>query len=225
MVGPFTLGTLTICEGKDEVAIVERMIAEALVPAMHVSCIGEPGAGPGIDALTSHLEGLAVVTGFVTNIKSIGIVADNDLVNPTALARIIDSVTAANANPDVGGRLSVPTSGFTRSSTGSIAVTPILSPGMNQTGCMETTLLSVLGRLYTPKMPCVDALIQCAKTSAPPTFWGGSKEEKARVRAAISILHTQNPNIPLSRLWKDNPALIPVSDSAFSYLHNALCSL
>lgn len=222
--GPLTLDTIVVCEGKEDKALVDQMIAEGLVRPMHTVSIGEVSGSTGIDALKDELQAISVVTGF-DRIRKLAIIADNDLVNPTADIRILNAIAAANATPDVNGALSVPAAAFHRGMGAKIETAFFLCPGPGQTGCFENVLNDVLRRLYAGKVHCVDQFIQCASSSQPPSAWIPSKEQKARVRISLTALHTTNPNVPVQALWRENPLLVPASSPEFAFLSVLLNAL
>jgi hypothetical protein len=224
MLDVITLDTIAVCEGKEDRALVDRLIDEGLVRPMHTLAIGDFGAGPGIDGLRSELEGLAVVTGF-SLIRRMAIIADNDLLAPPAFDRIVAALNAANANPDVGGVLSVPAAPYHRGVGALIETVALLCPGPGLSGCLEDVLMNVLRRMHGPKIQCVDNFISCAQSTSPPSIWTPTKEQKARVRGSMTVLQTDKPNLPLHGLWRDNPNLIPASSPEFGFLSFVLNAL
>jgi hypothetical protein len=222
MIGPFNLGTLLICEGKEEMGLVRQMKIEGIIPPIEITCVGAPGNAPGIDALADHLVGLSGITGF-PNIQKLGVFADNDLSSPDAFTRI--QAAFVRANTQVSTDFPVPTAAYSPVSANGRTVSVALSPGPGLLGCLETNLLDVLAALHPDEMACVSGMISCAKATTNPPTWPGSKESKARIRAALTILHPRNPNVPLSALWADTPTLIPVSHPQLQYLSDFLNNL
>ena len=95
---------LLLCEGKEEKAVVAQMIEEGLVQKVDVLALGDAkdpaedkNAPEGIDSLAANLEGVSAMTGF-RNIKSIGLLLDNDSDPKAAFAGVKSVLEKANGD-------------------------------------------------------------------------------------------------------------------------------
>lgn len=208
---------LLICEGAEEHALATQMISENRAPAMDLTFIGQGGGGYGITGLRAFLEVLPGLVGF-NNVKRIGLLADNDH-NPQEMMNYIrDMFAAANNNVDVNGRYSTPLQPLVKATNNPISSVFIPLPFANVAGCLETLLLRVLGNLYGPKLACVEQAIVCSNISSAPENWTNTKIDEAKVRSVVSIVNQRNPGVHLSKVWKENPNLIPVAHAEFNDL-------
>jgi hypothetical protein len=192
----FTTSTLLIGEGKEDIALVRKMIDERLIPDMDVVPIGDEDHGGGIGGLQRRLEGLPGTPGFV-RLRHLGILADNDQ-DPDVFEIIRAHIRSANAHADLGGKISDPDSPHSTVTNSIISCRVILLPGPGRHGCLETLLFEVLRAENADKMACIEDLVRCTGISGDPNAWRLSKLDKARVRAAIAVLYRRNPALALS---------------------------
>jgi hypothetical protein len=220
-----TQSRVIVCEGVEDGALLNHMMDAGQIGPFDVSTIGDGhhDDGKGKDALGSHLMKLVGRAGF-KDIHDIVILLDADEDEAAAFAAAKVAVEAANADVDVNGRYTVPDAAFIKKG-GKISTTVMLLPGQGAKGCLETILWRVISQKYPKHAACVESLIQCAGVGAGAQAWGQSKLDKARVRAAVAILHKGNPAQALSRIWEKAPALIPTDGGQFSDLVQHLAAI
>jgi hypothetical protein len=220
---------LLICEGAEDAALAIALQSAGAIPSdILIKYIGEGmvDTGYGIDGLKAYLEGLPGTT-LLRGIKSLGIFVDNDITPDKGPASkfVQNAVREANKDTDVAGRYSVPTAPHSKASNARIHTTLILASGGNAPGCLETLLVQILGSLYATEMKCVEQLLQCGGVLNANPPWTASKLDKARLRAAIAILHRNKPQMPLASLWNKAPNVIPIGNALFGPLARSLSAI
>lgn len=204
---------------------MQAMIKEGLAPAdMNLAYIGQTEddddeTGYGITGLPAYLK-VIPPTAFLRGIKHMALLVDNDMDAPKGPVSkyVTNELTEANKHEDVQDRYSVPTAAHTKATKKKIAVTTILLPGGNATGCLETLLVKVLNDLYPNQMKRVEQFLDAEVVAQPTPAFAPSKRDKARVRIAVAILNRSKPQMPLRSVFKHEPKLIPVTHKFFKPL-------
>ena len=218
---------LLLCEGKEEKAVVAQMIEEGLVQKVDVLALGDAkdpaedkNAPEGIGSLAANLEGVSAMTGF-RNIKSIGLLLDNDSDPKAAFAGVKSVLEKANGDkniPNLHNMISIPNAPYTKGTLGDhISISTFFSPGPERNGCLETLILEGLSKLYGTEMDCVDDLVTCSGISSS---WPIQKVDKAKVRAALSFIYRKNPGVTLAMLWKNDRAILPVEHESLKSIRD-----
>lgn len=222
---PFTQSKLIVCEGPEDSALLNQLMNAGQIGTFDVSTIGDGHHtdGKGKDALVDHLKKLVGRTGF-RDIQDLVIMLDSDEDEAAGFDAARAAIDTANADVDVNGRYTVPDAAFTKKD-GNLSTTVVLLPGQMAKGCLETILWRIISKKYSKDAACVESLIQCAGVDAGAQAWSQSKLDKARVRAAIAILHRSNPAQALSRIWEMAPALIPTDEGEFNDLVQHLAAI
>ena len=214
---PFKTERLLICEGPEERAFVREMARVRQLPDLDLVCVDDMGTGGGNGGFEAFLIAVLPHTGFI-DIKHIAILADSDHDQTILFGQIRDQIIQANSNVDVKGRYGVPAAPFLKAA-GTVAVTVLMQPAPQRTGCLETLLWDVVLRIHGNVAGCVDQLVACSGIISPPNPWSQSKLDKARIRAVIAMLHEGNPALALSWLWEKRPDLIPATATEFDAIH------
>lgn len=209
---------LIICEGGEDSAFVKEMIRSRGLQQFDISVIGDHSTGFGLTGLKHHLTALAGVRDFHAKVRDICLFADSDNSQSANFKLIQDHIREANLDPTVKGVLPVPRAPFKKAKKKNVTFTVVLQPGGNEPGCLETVIWKALSKLHPEEVICVDKLVTCAGISSGRQPWGVSKLDKARVRAAIAIIHRDNPAQSLSSLWIKSPNLIPITDPEFNQI-------
>jgi hypothetical protein len=216
---------LLVCEGYEEWALVEEMMAKGLVPQFDFTAIGDqPGKGTGITGLKDHLVGLAGLRDF-SKVTKICLLVDSDDSPTDTFKSVKEHIRKANKELKVKAAYPMPKAAFKTAKRGSLSLTVILQPGRKKTGCLETLLWDVFSRMYSAEAKCVDAFIRCAGIDQGTNKWGKSKIDKAKIRAGIAVRHKKNPAKALSRLWEESSHLIPVMEPEFKKVISDLASI
>jgi hypothetical protein len=185
----------------------------------------------GNSALARGLVALSNLPNF-SNVDDVGIVMDADENEATTFAEICSRISAANSDPGIKPGLAypIPSSPFQKAN-GKPSVTVIMTPGSGKPGCLDTLIWSVLKRQYSSEATCVETLLECARRKSGPDRWGQNALDKARVRAAIAVIHRQNPSLSLSKVWSDEkfkklkPIPIPLGATEFNDLASHLSTV
>lgn len=217
--------THLVCEGAEERALVKQLKVQRNLAGFDVSCIGDEKTGNGIGGLKKHLNALVPLPDF-DKVTHLALLVDADDDPSGMFAKVCQHISDANNEPDVLARYAIPTAPYVRAKANgkqTVDITVILQPAPNATGCLETLLWDVIAAKHPTTASCVDQLFACA--AATVGSWSQSKRDKAKVRAAISVMCKRNPAITLSWLWDEDPTLIPVSAVQFDPLAALLAAL
>ncbi len=84
-------------------------------------------------------------------------------------------------------------------------------PSKDEKGALETLCLQAAAKANPGAMKCVEEFFNCAKISD----WTKTKQDKMKLRSLIAASYRKNPDLSLASLWKKNPDLIPLTDTAF----------
>lgn len=225
-----TTKRIFVCEGFEDRNFIYHLGQKRTLPECNTFSMDELGH-KGNSALAKGLVALSNLPNF-SNVDDIGIVMDADENEATTFADICGRISAANSNPDIkaGVAYPIPSAPFQKAN-GKPSVTVIMNPGSGNPGCLDTLIWSVLKSQYSAEATCVEALLNCANRKSGPNPWGQNALDKARVRAAIAVIHRKNPSLSLSKVWSDEkftklrPFPIPLEAREFNDLASHLSTV
>jgi hypothetical protein len=176
--------------------------------------------GGGIDDMGRALSGFRSMTGFMTNVRHVVLVIDNDLVPATNFQKVQKQVAdiANIAKPGY----AVPRQPHVRASTripGDIDVTVLTIPGLGIAGCLESLLLTPAKAANPNIASCLEAYCTCVQVNAWPL---DTKKDRIRIRCLLSAAHADNPDIGIGKIWIDAPHLIPIGDPSLQAVIDSL---
>lgn len=217
--GEFTKSRFILTEGFEDAAFLRALIAARNTPEFDVSPTIDVGSKPGNSGFEDAVIACEPLTGF-SAVNEIVIVADND----DDPARLFASITGQIEKARREGNLKRNWGAAIRpaeKAAGDPSVSIWMWPTADQQGCLETLLWQVIEAKYPEDAACVQDACDCSEASA----WPVSKLDKARVRCFISIHCRQNPALSLGLLWRDQPALIPLSRQEFNPISRFLAAI
>jgi hypothetical protein len=146
-------------------------------------------------------------------VTDVVILADNDEDPQASFASVCSQIRNAKQNGQLKRNWAIPTAPATKQA-GDPSVSVWMFPAPGQAGCLETLLWTAIQnqRGNTANVACVEAALRCTGANQ----WPKSKQDKARVRAFLSLVCRDNPSATFNNLWRDFPDLIPMNQAAFT---------
>lgn len=176
-----------------------------------------PNAPGGRDRFGVFLNGFTGWEGFY-QLEHIVIASDNDE-DPNVS---FDHVRAQIANskpkatpPVVYG---VPNQPLKREPGSPSTVSVIMLPWTGKKGNLELLCLKAASNAAQPIAVCVDQFALCTGVDA----WSGTKQAKMKLNSILASQNKNNPMIGLGNVWRDNKALIPLTDPCFDRIADFL---
>lgn len=207
-----------LTEGIEDAALIRAVITHRGLQPFDVSAVEDCGSVRGRSGFARAILGCEVISGF-SNVQTVVLIADNNGDHIQAVADVCTQVREAK-RLGAARKWGIPTSPATFA-RGDPSTALWMWPAPGEEGCLETLLWRVITAVRPGDAACAEAACRCSGAHT----WPLSKLDKARVRCFISITHRTNPALPLALLWRDAPALIPVSHSAFDPLAGFLARL
>ncbi len=206
----FKLPRLLLCEGPHDAGFFRALIASRNLKEFHIRCPTKE-AGYGISGFGKSLLGFTVITGF-EKIADIVIVGDNDDDPTASFNAICDQITGAGFSAPTQSNLMVP---------GTPNVHVMMVPSPNLAGSLESLCYTAASNANAQVAACVQAYEQCLAIGS----WQEQKKAKMRLRSILAGSYRKNPDILFSRVWQEEPSLIPLSDAIFDPLANFLAAI
>ncbi|MBE1506067.1 DUF3226 domain-containing protein [Rhizobium viscosum] len=196
----FFLPRLILCEGPHDAGFFRGLISQRQLKEFHIKS-PDKETGPGISGFKRSLEGFPAITGF-EKVKDIVVVADNDDDPATAFADVCKQITDAGlVPPNQPGAVSV----------GNPNIHVMMIPAANQSGSLESLCYSAGTRGKAAIASCISAFEACLGIAG----WPEQKKAKMRLRSYLAGTYRRNPDILFSRVWIEQPNLIPLQDAVF----------
>jgi Protein of unknown function (DUF3226) len=218
----FTKPRFALCEGNEDAALVRGLIATKSrhISPFDVSPVNDLAEGAkGNSGFEIAAIGADGISGF-EGISDIVVISDNDDDPTASFANVRAQLERAKMEGNLQYDWAIPTEPAIALS-GAPSVSIWMWPEAGQPGCLETVLWRIVEQKYQQEAACVDAALACAQADQ----WPISKRDKARIRCFISLRHRKNPALPLSLVWRDAPAIFPLSNAAFNPIAHFLAAL
>ena len=206
----FNLGRMLICEGDEDVAFFEQLIASRHLPKFHTRTTrSEKDRRGGNSKFGKILEALVGASGF-ESIKHIVIVSDNDDDQIISFKKICSQVRAAKL---------VPPNAPAERSLGDPTITIVMVPLGRKEGNLECMCLEAAKKSDSQNASLTSNAIALLTTERLPT----SRKEKLWLRLNLSI-RSVDPFIQLFSVFKDprHSNLIPLNHNSFDKLAEIL---
>jgi Protein of unknown function (DUF3226) len=214
--GAFTKPRFMLCEGDDDKAFFDSLIATRRLPEFQVCTSFECGGIGGKTGFSASLKGMEVLSGW-RNLKALLIVADNDVVD-ASFAETQDALAANNHTPPpdptgIGNMLGKP-------------VTILMIPDARTAGDLEKLCLPAIYAKWPQAPACVEAFLRCTGATA---WTKQSSINKARARSAAVGFYEPDPYKGIGILFAKG--VVSVYDACFDplvqYFQNfdAMCGI
>lgn len=181
-----------LCEGDDDKAVLEALIAHRHLPDFQICHSAEcnPQKAGGKTGFSGAIKGMEALSGF-RDLRALLIVTDNDNLQTSfadAQRAFTDNGHKAPANPNaVGNMLGKPAA-------------ILMIPSHNTVGDLETLCLPAVHAKWPTAEHCVTAFLQCTGANA----WAKrSSLSKARVRSAAIGFYEADPYKGIGHLFRN----------------------
>lgn len=194
---------LILCEGKGD-----RKILEQLIDIHSLGASYQVRAVHGKDKFAPMIQNLMVVPDFISNVKALAVVADNDDDSARAFKDIASALSAVG--------LPVPRSPeiVANDRLKKKATVVYMLPSQGVDGALETLCIEAAYSQWGIKAP-IDSFV--AGTDAKN--WNATKQSKMRMQAIIAATCKCNPDTTLANLFdKHSNYHLNVAHSAFNGL-------
>ncbi|HVS25785.1 MAG TPA: DUF3226 domain-containing protein [Burkholderiales bacterium] len=225
MAQPFQSHRLVLCEGIEDAAFLRELCNKRNLGSFDIRPVEDIGGIKGVTGFQSALC-VAVQDREFKRVTRLILIADSDEPHQNTFAKICAQITRANQDTNVNGIFAVPQNPYELTG-GHPRISILLFPAPNSKGALDTLLWSALKAIpaHGRVVDAAEQAVQHARISSGNSKWPQSKLDKALVRIAIALLNKDNPAVSISRLWRDNPNLIPVTHRVFDDLENVLSGI
>lgn len=222
---PFHGKRLIFCEGVEDAGFLRNLRNERELGEFDIRVVQDFGGVSGNTGFSTAIKNSVTVPGFAS-FQHLVLVADCDEHQGKSFKSLCSQLRDANKDINVGGRFSIP-KGPGIASSGYPRVTILLLPWLGGKGALETLLWEAMKSMpsFSKTIECVEDLCRCTGIGQGRHKWNQAKLDKARVHSALAVSNKHNPALGLSKLWKRAPHLIPVQNSVFDGIANALMSI
>lgn len=212
---------MILCEGPHDAAFFRELIRDRLLPEANVTCPSDNNRSYGKSGFPGTLHGFPNLHGFFA-VKDIVLVADCDADPQASFAEVVAGISGIGTFliPALG--YPIPTKPLERTiGAGVPALTILMVPWFDRRGALDTLCCEAALRGKTTEVDCIDNFARCIGADA----WAEPKKSQMRLRSFLSGTYQNNPNIGFGNIWRDEPKLVPVSDSAFNQIADFLRNL
>jgi hypothetical protein len=154
------------------------------------------------------------------NIVDVIVVADNDSHPLKSFNAVRAQLLKAKDEGNLKHNWAIPDHSGVRA-LGQPSVSIWMWPAPGDNGCLETVLWDLIQAKYPDEAACVEAAMKCSGANA----WSIGKLDKAKVRCFISVACKRNPAITLGNIWRDLPAIFPLTSSVFNQFSRFLAAI
>ena len=211
----FTKEWLIVCEGRADKAFFLELIQRRGLPDFQVQFPLRRGDNTGGWTKYAHfLDDIKTNEGFIRNVKTILVTADNDDDPATRVTEIQEQIKEAGGYGIPAAELEV-----ARSLGGLPDIVIMMLPLNGLQGNLETCLLpSALA-----KWPGLASPLEEFLRNSPADSWEERKKAKTRMQCILAATCRQDPNTSISLLWtRPEESHIPVDDPCFDGIANIL---
>ncbi len=191
----FTNKWVILCEGWGDKGFFINLIKKRNLPEFQIIFPRQfPGDTGGWTKFGRFLSGVSTQEDFLTTVKAILIVADNDSNPAERFNEIRKQIASAGYN--------APTSELTASTTDNLpAIVVAMLPLGGVSGSLETVCLEAAYSKWPDLKNPLDGYI----SQAPAAKWPNSKHDKARIDCLLAATCEQDPTASLATLWTRKP--------------------